>query len=186
MSDPYVGEIRMFGANFPPYGWLLCQGQRLPMSDYEMLFNLIGTTYGGDGVSTFQLPDLRGRVPIHTGNQQGNIYVLGQTGGVESVTLTRSQLPSHSHNLMGSVNDASTNSPFNAVPGSIPTRANAQAYGARQPYGTIDPGIIQPAGGSQAHTNIQPYVCINFIISYNGAYPPPGVAGDEEGASSDG
>src|SRR5438552_9599003 len=111
MAQPYVGEVRMFAGNFAPAGWMFCEGQLLPISEYETLFNLIGTTYGGDGVSTFALPDLRGRVPLH----QGNGFVLAETGGVESVTLTVPQLPAHSHPLLSSQTDATTSDPNNAL-----------------------------------------------------------------------
>src|SRR5499425_2142506 len=107
MAQPYVGEIRMFAGNFAPAGWMFCEGQLLPISEYETLFNLIGTTYGGDGQSTFALPDLRGRVPIH----QGNGFTLAETGGVEEVTLTVSQIPAHSHPMLASGDTSNQNNP---------------------------------------------------------------------------
>src|SRR4029077_16985478 len=112
MAQPYVGEIRMFGGNFAPAGWMFCEGQLLPISEFETLFNLIGTTYGGDGQSTFALPDLRGRLPIH----QGNGFTLAEAGGVESVTLTVQQIPSHTHPLLGSTNQGTASSPVGSVP----------------------------------------------------------------------
>src|SRR5881296_735264 len=113
MSQPYVGEIRMFGGNFAPAGWMFCQGQLLPIAEYETLFNLIGTTYGGDGQSTFALPDLQGRLPVH----QGNGYQLAQAGGAEQVTLTVNQIPTHSHATLASTATASSNDPTNNVAG---------------------------------------------------------------------
>src|SRR5512146_1179478 len=112
MAQPYVGEIRMFAGNFAPAGWMFCEGQLLPISEWETLFNLIGTTYGGDGQSTFGLPDLRGRIPVHAGAG----FTLAETGGVESVTLTVSQIPAHSHALMGTSSFATTTSPQGAIP----------------------------------------------------------------------
>src|SRR5437773_12295055 len=115
MAQPYVGEIRMFGGNFAPAGWMFCDGQLLPISENETLFQLIGTTYGGDGQSTFALPDLRGRVPIHQGTNQGTSYTLAETGGVETVTLTTNQIPVHSHALQASTNIANQSSPAGNV-----------------------------------------------------------------------
>src|SRR5512145_1018561 len=113
MAQPYVGEIRMFGGNFAPAGWMFCEGQLLPISENETLFQLIGTTYGGDGESTFALPDLRGRIPIH----QGNGFVLAETGGAEEITLTVSQIPAHSHPMLATQNPASGTAPStNVVP----------------------------------------------------------------------
>src|SRR5213078_1099193 len=112
MAQPYVGEIRIFAGNFAPAGWMFCEGQLLPISEYETLFNLIGTTYGGDGQSTFALPDLRGRIPIH----QGNSFILAETGGAEEITLTINQIPAHNHQIFGSANNATTTSPTNNVP----------------------------------------------------------------------
>src|SRR6201996_2879938 len=106
MAQPYVGEIRMFAVNFEPAGWMFCEGQLLPISEYETLFNLIGTTYGGDGQSTFQLPDLRGRIPVHVGTGAGSTYTLAQSAGAETVTLTTQQIPAHSHPLVASTNNA--------------------------------------------------------------------------------
>src|SRR6186997_452380 len=113
MAQPYVGEIRMFAGNFPPVGWMFCDGQLLPISENETLFQLIGTTYGGDGESTFGLPDLRGRLPIHQGDNQGSTFALGEEGGVEEVTLTTQQIPAHSHALLGSTGNGSQANPQN-------------------------------------------------------------------------
>jgi microcystin-dependent protein len=169
MSNPYVGEIRMFGGNFAPAGWALCQGQLLPISENDVLFNLIGTTYGGDGQETFGLPDLQGRIPLH----QGSGFTIGQLAGVESVTLSLSQIPQHPHTMVGSNDQGSSNAPGNAVLASTPTAAQAFPYGTDPPRGSIDPSSIQPSGGNQPHENMQPFLCINFIISLFGIYPPP-------------
>jgi microcystin-dependent protein len=170
MASPYVGEIRMFGGNFAPQGWALCNGQLLPISEYDSLFNLIGTTYGGDGQNTFALPDLQSRVTIHEGQGPGlSNYVLGQSGGVETVTLTTSQIPAHTH--VPNASDAgqsdnpannfwaSSNSglPYDVAPGSIGMNA----------------GSIQLSGGSQPHENMIPFLVVNYIISLYGVYPTP-------------
>jgi len=167
MSDPYIGEIRMFGGNFAPVGWAKCDGQLMPISENDALFNLIGTTYGGDGQETFALPDLRGRLPLH----QGSSFTIGETAGVESVTLTTNQIPQHSHVMLGSNDQGSSNAPGNAVLASTPTAAQAFPYGTDAPLAGIDPSSIQPSGGSQPHDNFQPYLCVNFIISLFGVFP---------------
>lgn len=165
MAQPYVGEIRMFGGNFAPAGWMFCEGQLLPISENETLFNLIGTTYGGDGQSTFALPDLRGRLPIH----QGNGFILAETGGAEEVTLTVQQIPVHNHPLLASGNTASDTNPSNALLAVLTT----DAYVAANPNVNFSPQAITPVGGSQPHTNFQPYLCIDFIISLFGLFPRP-------------
>jgi microcystin-dependent protein len=166
MAQPYVGEIRMFAGNFAPAGWMMCEGQLLPISENETLFQLIGTTYGGDGQSTFALPDLRGRIPIH----QGNNHVLAENGGVEDVTLTTQQLPIHNHPLVASADPANSPNPGTHVPAETIT---ATPYFADAPNVPLHPGALAPAGGSQPHTNIQPFLCINFIISLFGIFPSP-------------
>ena len=170
MSQPYVGEIRMFGGNFAPAGWQFCEGQLLPISEFETLFNLIGTTYGGDGQSTFALPDLRGRLPVHAGAG----YVLAQSSGVETVTLTTQQLPSHGHTPIAIVPAAAPP----AINATNPTpSANLPALGASRVYGTTAPTALLNAvsvvgdGGSQPHDNMMPYLCVNFIISLFGVFP---------------
>lgn len=168
MAQPYVGEIRMFAGNFAPAGWMFCAGQLLPISKNETLFQLIGTTYGGDGQSTFALPDLRGRIPIH----QGNGFILAETGGVEEVTLTVQQIPAHTHSLLATTNLASTNSPTNNVTG-LTQAATITAYGSDNPLVNLIPTSVSSVGGSQPHTNFQPYLCINFIISLFGIFPSP-------------
>jgi microcystin-dependent protein len=166
MAQPYVGEIRMFAGNFAPAGWMFCEGQLLPISENETLFQLIGTTYGGDGESTFALPDLRGRIPIH----QGNGFILAETGGAEEITLTIQQIPIHTHAfLVASVaGDAVTPS------GNLNANSfNVTPYINSAPDGNFNNSAITPVGGSQPHTNFQPYLCVNFIISLFGLFPSP-------------
>jgi microcystin-dependent protein len=165
MAQPYVGEIRMFAGNFAPAGWMFCEGQLLPISEYETLFNLIGTTYGGDGQSTFALPDLRGRVPLHFGNG----FTLAETGGVEEITLTVSQIPAHSHAMLATQNLANQTDPANLLAGTLVT--NVTAYGTDNPSTTLSPSAVSSVGGSQPHTNFQPYLCVDFIISLFGIFP---------------
>jgi microcystin-dependent protein len=165
VAQPYIGEIRMFAGTFAPLGWLFCEGQHLPISENEVLFQLIGTTYGGDGQSTFALPDLRGRIPIHWGNG----YMVAETGGTEEVTLTVNQIPTHTHPALASEQGASERNPANAVLG----QALSQIYIQDVPGTNLNPGAISPVGGSRPHTNFQPYLCINFIISLFGIFPSP-------------
>jgi microcystin-dependent protein len=166
MAQPYVGEIRMFAGNFAPAGWMFCEGQLLPISENETLFQLIGTTYGGDGESTFALPDLRGRLPIH----QGNGFVLAESGGAEEITLTVQQIPSHGHALIGAQSAGNEISPG----GNLPANSfNVTPYINQAPDGNFNPGAIGPVGGSQPHTNFQPYLCVDFIISLFGIFPSP-------------
>jgi microcystin-dependent protein len=163
MSDPYVGEIRMFAGNFAPIGWAFCDGSILSISDNETLFNLIGTTYGGDGQLTFALPNLQSRVPMHMGNG----FTLAQTGGVEQVTLTVNQIPSHSH-----VPQADSGLGGQTSPGGN-TWANSTTlpYSANAPNASMDPAAIGLEGGSQPHDNMIPFVVVNFIISLFGIFP---------------
>lgn len=170
MSSPYVGEIRMFGGNFAPVGWLFCDGQALQISEYDTLFNLIGTTYGGDGQSTFALPDLRGRWPVHQGRSTtGTTYVMGQAAGVETVTLTQQQIPAHSHTPLGAVAAATATSPAGAVWSASTSPAFAVPSGALTTQMAAD--ALEPAGGSQPHDNLPPYLAVSFIISLYGIYP---------------
>src|SRR4051794_21727288 len=166
MAQPYVGEIRIFAGNFAPAGWMFCEGQLLPIAENETLFQLVGTTYGGDGESTFALPDLRSRIPVH----QGAGFALASTGGVETVTLTTQQMPGHPHAFLGSGNSVSTPSPTNGVPG-VETVFGVLAYGTDAPVTSLDPASISSVGGSQPHSNIQPFICINYIISLFGIFP---------------
>lgn len=164
MAQPYVGEIRMFAGNFAPAGWMFCEGQLLPISENETLFQLIGTTYGGDGESTFALPDLRGRLPLH----QGNGFVLAESAGVEAVTLTVSQIPAHSHPVLVSLNNATSSTVAGNVTGTV---GAAQIYREVVPAAVMHPQSITAVGGSQPHTNFQPYLCVSFIISLFGIFP---------------
>ena len=166
MSSPYIGEVRIFAGNFAPVGWLLCQGQLLSISEYDVLFNLIGTTYGGDGVNTFALPNLASRIPYH----QGSGYVLGQTGGVEQVTLTSQQMPSHTHTAYANQGSADQSGPG----GNLWGAGSLSAYTSDQaPDVTMNPKALLPAGGSQPHDNMPPFLCLNFIIATEGIYPSP-------------
>ncbi len=168
MAQPYIGEIRMFAGNFAPAGWMFCAGQLIPISENEALFQLIGTTYGGDGESTFGLPDLRGRLPLH----QGNGFILAETGGAEEITLTTSQIPVHTHTMLGSAELANSAAAANSVLASS-TGATVFPYGTDAPLTTLHPASIGPVGGSQPHTNFQPYLCVDFIISLFGIFPSP-------------
>ncbi|MDF3213138.1 phage tail protein [Mesorhizobium sp. M7A.F.Ca.CA.001.09.2.1] len=165
MAQPYVGEIRMFAGNFAPAGWMFCEGQLLPISENETLFQLIGTTYGGDGQSTFALPDLRGRLPIH----QGNGFILAETGGVEELTLTISQIPSHSHPMLASGNTGTGSNPqgnvLDQMSGAI------LLYKDQPPTIPMSAVAVNSIGGSQPHSNFQPYLCVDFIISLFGIFP---------------
>jgi len=172
MSSPYVGEIRMFGGSFAPVGWALCQGQTIPISQNDTLFNLIGTTYGGDGQETFDLPDLSGRVPVHQGQGPGisQQYIIGEEGGVEQVTLTTQQMPSHTHGFVATTAAALTASPANALYG---TCVAATPFFAGTPDGSFNASSLQPQGGSQPHENMQPFLVVTFIISLFGIFPTP-------------
>jgi microcystin-dependent protein len=168
MGQPYIGEIRLFAGSFTPAGWYSCDGSLVPIGENEALFQLIGTTYGGDGQSTFALPDLRGRVPVH----QSGSSVLGQSGGVEQVTLTAGQVPAHTHALLGSTASAGSTSPSGGVP-ATQAEVTALAFGSDAPLTTMSAQVLQPSGGSQPHENMQPYVCLTFIISAFGIFPSP-------------
>ena len=171
MSNPFIGEIRMFGGTFAPVGWAFCNGQILPISQYDALFALIGTTYGGDGQQTFALPNLQGRVPISDGQGSGlSNYIIGQTGGVDQVTLPTSNLPAHSHTVQGDAATGTANGPAGNV--------WANSTGAKQfvaPAGsntTMNSGAIGSAPGSgQPHDNMQPFLAVSFIISLFGIFP---------------
>jgi microcystin-dependent protein len=173
MGEPYVGEIRMFGGSFAPAGWAMCQGQLMPISENDTLFNLIGTTYGGDGQETFGLPDLQGRAPVHMGQGPGisQNYVIGEKAGVESVTLTTNQIPIHTHAFVASSDAGQSAQPQNALFALLPT-GNLYTQ-PQQPAVNLNSNMLSAAGGSQPHDNIQPYLCITFIISLFGVYPSP-------------
>lgn len=164
MAQPYVGELRIFAGNFAPVGWMFCEGQLLPISENETLFNLIGTTYGGDGQSTFALPDLRGRLPLH----QGNGHILAETGGAEEVTLTVSQIPGHSHAMLGASGNGSQAGPQGNV---LASSTLLKAYSGEVPDTAMAATSVTSIGGNQPHTNFQPYLCVNYIISLFGIFP---------------
>jgi microcystin-dependent protein len=163
MSSPYVGEIRIFAGNFAPAGWMLCNGALLPISDYDTLFNLIGTTYGGDGEETFALPNLQSRVPVH----QGSGFVLGQLGGAETVTLSIPQIPSHSH-----LAQANSNLGTQSVPSAgFWAQSTLDQFSSAAPSVAMAPSALGNSGGSQPHDNMLPFLTLNYIISLFGIYP---------------
>jgi microcystin-dependent protein len=166
MADPYVGEIRMFAGNYAPAGWQFCDGSLLPISEYETLFQLIGTTYGGDGQNTYAVPDMRGRIPVHF----GNTHVLGEMAGTEQVTLGQTQIPAHNHTMMANNSVANTPNPGNNLLG-LSTQVNM--FFSDPANGTMAPGTISNDGGNQPHDNVMPYLCVNFIISLFGIFPSP-------------
>ena len=169
MSEPFVGEIRMFAGNFAPRGWALCDGQLLAVSQNDALFSLLGTIYGGDGRTTFALPDLRGRIPIHAGSGPGlTLRRIGAKGGMENVTVTANQLPSHTHPLQGTDDLGNTPSPS----GNVPARSTSvDAYIGAAPSTNLSTSAVTSVGGSQSHVNLQPFLCINFIVALFGIYP---------------
>jgi microcystin-dependent protein len=178
MSNPYVGEIRMFAGNFAPTDWALCNGALLSISQNTVLFDLIGTTYGGDGQSTFALPNLNGAVPIHAGNSGASTYIIGQSGGVSTVTLTSAQIPSHSHTVTADSNPATTPVPTNAyLAASAPYAAYTEPNGSGNPdatlFRTMNPSMLATTGGGQPHQNMQPFLAITYIISLFGIFPSP-------------
>jgi microcystin-dependent protein len=173
MADPFVAEIRIFPFNFAPKGWAFCNGQLLPLSQNTALFSLLGTTYGGDGKSTFALPDMQGNAPMHPGQGPGlSLHDLGETGGSEFVTLLVSEIPIHSHGLQGTAGNANQNSPAGLLLG--------RPFGGGSPY--KPPGgapivnlaieAVAPAGGDQPHNNMMPYLTLNFCIALQGVFPP--------------
>jgi microcystin-dependent protein len=172
MGQPFVGEIRMFAGNFAPAGWEFCNGQLLSISENETLFNLIGLTYGGDGYSTFALPDLRSRVPLHQGTESGNVYQLGEMSGVEEITLTSNQIPAHAHAASVSSRYGSTNHPEGAVVARSTLNQFTDAAGTKATM-MGNASTVGPSGGSQPHTNLQPYLTVNYIISLHGVFPDP-------------
>src|SRR5882724_11529511 len=168
MGEPFVGEIRMFGGNFAPAGWAFCQGQLMAISENETLFNLIGTTYGGDGQETFGIPDLQGWIPIHAGTgSDGITYTLGEKAGVESVTLTVQQIPIHNHPLLATDGAGSATDPT----GHVVAKPDKNLYRPGPANVPMATQAIGPMGGSQPHENLQPYLCISFIISLFGVFP---------------
>jgi microcystin-dependent protein len=168
VSGPFVGEIRMFAGNFAPAGWAFCNGQLVPISENPTLFQLIGTTYGGDGTNTFALPNLQSRLPFGPGSG----FVLGQAGGAEAVTLTTAQIPAHSHQFLASTGNGTLKSPVGNMAAAISGGASA-AYIVSTPNVAMAPDTIGGAGGSQPHDNMQPFLVISFIISLFGVFPSP-------------
>jgi microcystin-dependent protein len=167
MAQPYVGEIRMFAGSFAPAGWMFCSGQLLPISENDTLFQLIGTTYGGDGQETFALPDLQSRVPIHMGSGGGSNYLIAESGGTETVTLTVQQIPVHTHPFLVSGDSGSASNANNAMPATGVT-----IYRPDQPANIpMNAGAVTPQGGSQPHENMLPFLVINYIISLFGIFP---------------
>jgi microcystin-dependent protein len=171
VADPFVAEIRIFPFNFAPKGWAWCDGQLMPLSQNTALFSLLGTTYGGDGKSTFALPDLEGRAPMHPGQGPGlSLHDLGEEGGSETVTLLESEMPAHSHTLRATLDDAEVAAP-------TPARVLAKASG--NIYNPSNSGLVSmaaealgPAGGDQPHHNLQPYLTFYFNIALQGVFPP--------------
>lgn len=176
MSEPFIGEIIMFAGNFNPRGWALCQGQLLSIAQNTALFSILGTTYGGNGQTTFALPDLRGRVPVGQGQGPGlSSYTLGQQAGTETVTLTSGQMPAHNHMINASEGNGSAQNPAGGFPaaGIVPTSGNAAVSNYRNSSDGTQLGAtaVSIAGQNQPHNNIQPYLCINFIIALEGIFP---------------
>jgi microcystin-dependent protein len=173
MADPFVAEIRIFPFNFAPKGWAFCDGQLLPISQNTALFSLCGTTYGGDGKSTFALPNMQGNAPMHPGQGPGlSLHDLGETGGSETVTLLQSEMPAHTHNVMTAVQDfADLGAP--AANRALSKSGKGSGYKANpQANVTMSPQTIAPAGGDQPHNNMMPYLTLTFCIALQGVFPP--------------
>jgi microcystin-dependent protein len=179
MSDQFIGEIRMFAGNFAPFGWAFCDGQLMAISQNTALFSLLGTTYGGNGTSTFALPNLQGAAPMHPGQGPGlSLHVLGETAGTDTVTLTALENAAHTHSLQGSTALASSDAPQAAV--YAEGRHTGQPAGPVWPYSSqapdtsLNPAAIGPVGGNQPHNNLMPYLTVSFIIALQGIFPPRG------------
>jgi microcystin-dependent protein len=178
MADPFLGEIRLFGGNFAPRGWALCNGQLLSISQNSALFAILGTTYGGNGTTTFGLPNLQGQVPIHWGQApSGTQYTIGETAGTENVTLIAGQMPSHNHLIGVSSAAGDVTSPVNAIAAQVNTGnarnpiTTAMGYTDTPQNGTMPANTVSMTGGSQPHPNMQPYLCVTFIIALQGIFP---------------
>jgi microcystin-dependent protein len=173
VADPFVAEIRVFPFYFAPKGWAFCDGQLLPLSQNTALFSLLGTTYGGDGKSTFALPDLQGSAAMHSGQGQGlALRDLGEIGGTENVTLLESEMPAHNHTLMAGNVEDDGNLQVGAPNRVLAKSANGQAYGPAASLVTMAPQALSPAGGSLPHNNMQPYLTLSFCIALQGVFPP--------------
>ena len=171
MSNPFIGEIRRFAGNFAPRGWAFCDGQLLPISQNTALFSILGTTYGGDGRTTVGLPDLRGHAALHPGRGPGlSSYRLGQRSGAEKVTIQANQMPSHNHSVGCTSTEGNVGSPVGAIPGAE-TAATVSFWSDAAADGTMKASMIKNAGGSQGHTNMQPYLAVNHIIALVGVFP---------------
>lgn len=170
MGSPYVGEIRIFAGNFAPLGWHFCDGGELSIAENETLYQLIGTTYGGDGIQKFKVPDLRGRVPVHMGTQQSRTFAVGEMSGVETVTLQTAQIPAHTHALMASASVADTADPSQSF---LANSSQASVFLGEPPgnQNNLHSWAVSFSGGSQPHENMQPFLCLNFIISLYGVFP---------------
>lgn len=167
MSEPFLAEVRIFGFNFAPRGWAFCDGQILPINQNQSLYSLLGTTYGGDGRTSFALPDLRGRTPIHVGASNGNHHELGSKSGEETHTLSANEMPNHDHTLQASSDNATTNQPS----GHVLARTASEIYRDATNLGAMRSGTVANVGGGQAHENMQPYLALNFGIALQGLFP---------------
>jgi microcystin-dependent protein len=179
--EAFIGEIRLFAGNFAPLRWAFCQGQSLLIHENEALFALIGTIYGGDGQQTFRLPDLTGRIPVHQGQNYdgGSFYQVGKADGTEVVTLSGSNIPAHSHTLhvkrataQAPSGNATHRAPFSAQGGHLPAAGTIKAYSTKTPKAALNAVALQASGGNQPHNNMQPFLCINYIICLEGIFPP--------------
>lgn len=172
MSEPFIGQIMMFGGNFAPRGWAFCNGQLLSIAQNTALFSILGTTYGGDGQTTFALPDLRGRVPMQWGNGPGlTPRTLGESSGAENVTLLTTQMPAHNHSAQAVEGPANIEGPQGALWATAEPTGTVSTYSTSNPNATMSPTAIGQAGGNQPHNNMQPYLCVSFIIALEGIYP---------------
>jgi microcystin-dependent protein len=173
MADPFVAEVRIFGFNFAPKGWAFCNGQLMPLSQNTALFSLLGTTYGGDGKSTFALPDMQGNAPMHPGQGPGlSLHDLGETSGSETVSLLESEIPAHAHTLRASSDDGDLAAPNQTR--SLARSSGGFAYAPAQNLTQMAWQALAPAGGDMPHNNMQPYLTLNFCIALQGVFPPRG------------
>ena len=163
MGTPFLGEIKLISWNYPPKGWAFCNGQLMQINQNQALFSLFGTQYGGNGQTTFALPDLRGRTPMHMGAG----FILGEHAGEEAHTITSSEMPAHTHNFMATAADGNNSAP----PNNVLARTTNNIYGQPANLTTLKPQTVTNVGGSQAHTNLQPYLVINFVVALIGVFP---------------